>query len=691
MHRSILILGIPLITILFLFGCTMSDVSLCGDTICNVDETTENCPTDCGTDNTFEIPPLPSGIPFESGITSADIEMAIKGASEFIGSLNEIATQSVKLNVGNNVFAFAIEPNDLSIKTFFTVLPSGSKVSFWMGESWTKYDSNQVPSEKIMHAGDAISVEVPSEATYLFVGTTVAEAQPILIKEKWEYFGIPKCYNDYTNEKLLYEINESNANCNRLWFFKDGKWGGLTSRELLIKDSNGQMKLARSIIGEGLDILVDPETAYGLECNSNVSFEWKPTCAEDSEILNLKNGTNVFALPLTLEKNSIRDIFFNAPDKTIINFWSRTQGQWNRYEKIGTQSLPNNVYLNAGDVVTVETSVPVNISLAGKKPAEPVSIDFSRQFTYFGVPKCYENYTFENLAKEIHAKNSNCKILWFYINDKWNSIYYRMSFAGGKLSEALYGEEAFLKMRVAPTTAFASNCKPAPNFSWRPICSEHTCGNEICETGETNFNCSVDCEATVEGFFVTKTLSKTNYKVGEKGMIKVLLNNNTSEIVNAVVFENEENWFEIKDVDFFEEDVMAVKAIETTVPAMSLKEVAIEIALTQLGNFISGPTTVLNIDTNELIYSNSVDINVGCNKNTSCETNLGENSINCSSDCSVSITDDFCDPSADGIVDPDCGIGFDSDYEYSFCDDEKYYVNNGVPYAIAVKALCGGN
>ena len=59
--------------------------------------------------------------------------------------------------------------------------------------------------------------------------------------------------------------------------------------------------------------------------------------------------------------------------------------------------------------------------------------------------------------------------------------------------------------------------------------------------------------------------------------------------------------------------------------------------------------------------SNALVVEVECNKNKVCETNLAENSITCPQDCPPDKPDGLCNPRADSICDPDCKNGEDPD------------------------------
>ena len=61
------------------------------------------------------------------------------------------------------------------------------------------------------------------------------------------------------------------------------------------------------------------------------------------------------------------------------------------------------------------------------------------------------------------------------------------------------------------------------------------------------------------------------------------------------------------------------------------------------------------------VVSNALVLEVECNKNKICETNIGENTINCPEDCLPGKPDGICNPRADSICDPDCKNGEDPD------------------------------
>lgn len=55
------------------------------------------------------------------------------------------------------------------------------------------------------------------------------------------------------------------------------------------------------------------------------------------------------------------------------------------------------------------------------------------------------------------------------------------------------------------------------------------------------------------------------------------------------------------------------------------------------------------------------NLNEFCNENGRCETKLGENYANCSSDCGPGSEDGYCSGEKDGICDPDCDADQDPD------------------------------
>jgi hypothetical protein len=59
--------------------------------------------------------------------------------------------------------------------------------------------------------------------------------------------------------------------------------------------------------------------------------------------------------------------------------------------------------------------------------------------------------------------------------------------------------------------------------------------------------------------------------------------------------------------------------------------------------------------------SNGLVLEVECNKNKRCETNLGENAITCPQDCPPDRQDGLCNPRKDSVCDPDCAAGADPD------------------------------
>jgi hypothetical protein len=59
--------------------------------------------------------------------------------------------------------------------------------------------------------------------------------------------------------------------------------------------------------------------------------------------------------------------------------------------------------------------------------------------------------------------------------------------------------------------------------------------------------------------------------------------------------------------------------------------------------------------------SNSLVLEVECNKNRMCETNLDENALTCPQDCPSDRRDGLCNPRKDDVCDPDCAAGADPD------------------------------
>jgi hypothetical protein len=59
--------------------------------------------------------------------------------------------------------------------------------------------------------------------------------------------------------------------------------------------------------------------------------------------------------------------------------------------------------------------------------------------------------------------------------------------------------------------------------------------------------------------------------------------------------------------------------------------------------------------------SNALVVEVECNKNKLCETNLDENSLTCPQDCPPGKPDALCNPRKDSVCDPDCASGEDPD------------------------------
>ncbi|MFZ2456359.1 MAG: BatD family protein [Candidatus Altiarchaeia archaeon] len=59
--------------------------------------------------------------------------------------------------------------------------------------------------------------------------------------------------------------------------------------------------------------------------------------------------------------------------------------------------------------------------------------------------------------------------------------------------------------------------------------------------------------------------------------------------------------------------------------------------------------------------SNSLVLEVECNKNKLCETDQAENAITCPQDCSPDKKDELCNPRKDSVCDPDCKNGEDPD------------------------------
>lgn len=59
--------------------------------------------------------------------------------------------------------------------------------------------------------------------------------------------------------------------------------------------------------------------------------------------------------------------------------------------------------------------------------------------------------------------------------------------------------------------------------------------------------------------------------------------------------------------------------------------------------------------------SNGLVLEVECNKNKLCETNLAENALTCPQDCPPNKPDALCNPRKDSVCDPDCASGEDPD------------------------------
>lgn len=96
-----------------------------------------------------------------------------------------------------------------------------------------------------------------------------------------------------------------------------------------------------------------------------------------------------------------------------------------------------------------------------------------------------------------------------------------------------------------------------------------------------------------------------------------------------------------------------------TMPADSEKTFTYKIKPLRVGELSFSPTTVL-FD-GGAFGSEPVSVQVACEPNGICDTNIGENFQTCPLDCISGIADNQCDYRLDGRCDPDCEVGYDPD------------------------------
>lgn len=77
------------------------------------------------------------------------------------------------------------------------------------------------------------------------------------------------------------------------------------------------------------------------------------------------------------------------------------------------------------------------------------------------------------------------------------------------------------------------------------------------------------------------------------------------------------------------------------------------------GEYVIAPTRAYA--SGRQFLSNSATVDIACNANSVCEPGLSENHMNCPADCPSGSGDLLCDFTADGVCDPDCAEGADSD------------------------------
>lgn len=105
----------------------------------------------------------------------------------------------------------------------------------------------------------------------------------------------------------------------------------------------------------------------------------------------------------------------------------------------------------------------------------------------------------------------------------------------------------------------------------------------------------------------------------------------------------------------------------------------------KVGTYTLSPTMV-TLKTGEKYFSNSLDIEIGCNNNNVCQSDIGENYLTCQ-DCKTGDQDNICNPDRDSICDPDCVEGIDLDCKISGVSLDSSQLIVGV---IIIIAIIGG-
>lgn len=77
------------------------------------------------------------------------------------------------------------------------------------------------------------------------------------------------------------------------------------------------------------------------------------------------------------------------------------------------------------------------------------------------------------------------------------------------------------------------------------------------------------------------------------------------------------------------------------------------------GEYVIAPTRAYA--SGRQFLSRSAAVTIACNADSVCESGFSENYMNCPADCSSGSGDLLCDFAADGVCDPDCAVGADSD------------------------------
>lgn len=98
---------------------------------------------------------------------------------------------------------------------------------------------------------------------------------------------------------------------------------------------------------------------------------------------------------------------------------------------------------------------------------------------------------------------------------------------------------------------------------------------------------------------------------------------------------------------------------ELTLDAGAFEEILYLIRPLTPGEYIIAPTRAYAYG--EQFLSEPVIVEVVCNANSVCESDFSENYGNCPADCLSGSGDGTCDFVSDGICDPDCADGADSD------------------------------